>query len=175
MAFLKILGKIIEYKDAKEATKIIKDHAILYVLNWKILVDLLKHKIQENSEDEVIEIDKKFLNQIQIDEINDLEYFKKDNNDKVEEVVNSNKNDEKINVSVPPKEFETKFGYEFEVMKVKFDDENQKVSLDLSGEIDIRHHKELEEKDIDNKIEFAYQPEYAKYMVEGKFPFLFYL
>lgn len=105
MAFLKVFGKIIEYKDAEEAMKILREHALNFILNWKI--------DPGNLEDTEVTT-------------------------------------------------QTKFGYEFEVFKVFVDDENKNVQLDLSGEIDIRNHAEVESK-------FAYQNEYAKYMVEGKF------
>ena len=39
MAFLKVFGKIIEYKDAEEARKIVREHALKFMLNWKVFVD----------------------------------------------------------------------------------------------------------------------------------------
>jgi len=150
MAFLKILGKIIEYKDAEEATKIIRNHAINYILNWKHLEEKLKNNLEENQTLE-IKLEKK------------EEDKKEKEKEEVKELEIVLSKTEKKESFKDEKKHETKFGYEFEIMKVNFDDKEKKVRLDLSGEIDIRLHADREEKE---GLEFAYQPEYAKYMVE---------
>ena len=62
--------------------------------------------------------------------------------------------------------YTTKFGYEMEVHKIKKDDKENLVKIDLSGTFDIILHSQ-NRKDS----EFVFQIEYGKWMVESKILF----
>lgn len=152
MGFLKVFGKTIEYKDSKEATKIIRDHAIEFISNLDIqnLNDNNNYdNININSngniknDNEIIESER-FIRNIK----NQISSKNTDNNQ-------SNYNNKNI------KSEEVKFGFEFEIFKVAFDDKNKTCKVDLSGELDIINQ--------DKNEDFIYQNEYAKYMIEGNY------
>lgn len=56
-----------------------------------------------------------------------------------------------------------------EIHKIKIDDNNKKVFLDLSGEDTIIEHNELEEKKGEPHGEYTTHFEYGRWMIEGNF------
>lgn len=61
MAFLKVFGKIIEYKDAEEARKIIREHALNFMLNWVVFVDKSTFVMPETKFGYEMEVQKVFV------------------------------------------------------------------------------------------------------------------
>lgn len=107
MAFLKILGKTLSYKNSEKERQKLREQALNYMLNWQICYDKEQQDVKSNT-------------------------------------------------------VETKFGYEMEVQKIRIDDDNKTVMIDLSGDLDIEAHSKIKESN------FSYQVEYGKWMVEGK-------
>lgn len=65
MGFLKVFGKPIEYKDAEEARKIVRDHALNFMLNWQINVDKKTFVIPETKFGYEMEVHKVFIDEKQ--------------------------------------------------------------------------------------------------------------
>ncbi len=65
MAFLKIFGKIIEYKDAEEARKIVREHALNFMLNWQVYVDKKTFVMPEIKFGYEMEVHKVFVDEIE--------------------------------------------------------------------------------------------------------------
>lgn len=55
-----------------------------------------------------------------------------------------------------------KFGFEFEFHKVLFDHDKNSVKIDLDAYKEVDKHQNV-------LSDYIYQPEYGKWMIEGKF------